>query len=151
MLGMDSLKTRVEKLAELAKEFGLQEASWSGPDGGVTLRKRSARPVAVAAGVAEEHPHEDHFEAPAEEPVAAKPVGNPITSPMTGIYYAAANPSSPPFVKEGDTVTAGQTVGLIEAMKVFNEVPATISGIVLKVVAESGQIVQPGDTLVLIG
>lgn len=148
---MDRLEARVEQLAELAKEFGLTEAAWSGPQGGVTLRRHAPR---VAGSVPEPGP-EAWEEAPVEEaPVAeAPPVakGTPVTSPMTGIYYGAPNPSSPPFVKEGDSVTAGQTIGLIEAMKVFNEVPATVSGTVLKVVAESGAIVQPGDTLVLIG
>lgn len=148
---MDRLEARVEQLAELAKEFGLTEAAWSGPQGGVTLRRRAPR---VAGSAPEPGPEawEEAFveEAPvAEAPPVAK--GTPVTSPMTGIYYGAPNPSSPPFVKEGDSVTAGQTIGLIEAMKVFNEVPATVSGTVLKVVAESGAIVQPGDTLVLIG
>ena len=148
---MDRLEARVEQLAELAKEFGLTEAAWSGPQGGVTLRRRAPR---VAGSAPDPGPEtwEEAFveEAPvAEAPPVAK--GTPVTSPMTGIYYGAPNPSSPPFVKEGDNVTAGQTIGLIEAMKVFNEVPATVSGTVLKVVAESGAIVQPGDTLVLIG
>ena len=70
---------------------------------------------------------------------------------MTGIYYAGSNPSSPPFAKEGDTVTAGQVIGLIEAMKVFNEIPSPVSGTVLEVVAQSGQLVNPGDILMYIG
>lgn len=70
---------------------------------------------------------------------------------MTGIYYGSPSPSSPPYVKEGDNVTAGQVVGLIEAMKVFNEIHATVSGTVKKVVAESGAIVNPGDPLIYIG
>ncbi len=148
---MDSLKTRVDALADLVQEFGLQEAAWSGAEGGVTLRKKRA--VQAVAHVEGASYHEDgDYEEAAEAPAApAAQAGHPITSPMSGIYYASANPSSPAFVKEGDTVTAGQTVGLIEAMKVFNEVPATMSGTVLKVCAESGQLVQPGDPLVWIG
>ncbi len=75
----------------------------------------------------------------------------PVNSPMTGIYYTAPSPSAPPFVKEGDTVTADQVVGLIEAMKVFNEIVAPISGTVLKLTAKNGDIVNPGEPLLYIG
>jgi acetyl-CoA carboxylase biotin carboxyl carrier protein len=142
----------VDAVAALIQEFGLQEATWSGEDGGVTLRKRRST-QAVAVGAPSEFVEDSSFEDSVEAaPVAAAgPVGHPVTSPMNGIYYASSNPSSPPFVKEGDTVTAGQTIGLIEAMKVFNEVPASMSGTVVKIIAESGQLVQPGDPLIYIG
>ncbi len=68
---------------------------------------------------------------------------------MTGIYYSASSPATPPFVKEGQNVATGQIVGLIEAMKVFNEIPSPISGTLLKQVAQSGQLVQPGDVFVV--
>jgi len=70
---------------------------------------------------------------------------------MNGIYYISPSPSAPEFVKEGDTISAGQVVGLIEAMKVFNEIPATVSGTVSKILVESGQVVQPGDVLMYVG
>ena len=84
----------------------------------------------------------------------AKPAavtGIPVSSPMMGIYYSSPSPGQPAFVEEGDTVAAGQVVGLIEAMKVFNEITATAGGKVTKLVAESGQLVQPGDPLLYIG
>lgn len=74
-----------------------------------------------------------------------------MNSPTTGIYYSSPNPGAPPFVKVGDTVEAGQVIGLIEAMKVFNEITATVSGSVLRVSAQNGQLVQPGDPLIYIG
>ena len=93
----------------------------------------------------------EEVEAEEAAPQAEAPIGIPISSPMNGIYYGAQSPSAPPFVKEGDTVTAGQVVALIEAMKVFNEIIAPVSGTVRKVVAQSGQVVGPGEPLMYIG
>lgn len=79
-----------------------------------------------------------------------KPVdqSQPIVSPITGVYYAAASPTSPPFVNIGDVIHAGQVVALVEAMKIFNEITAEISGRVVKISAPSGEVVQKGDVLI---
>jgi acetyl-CoA carboxylase biotin carboxyl carrier protein len=82
---------------------------------------------------------------------AATPKGTPITSPMTGIFYSSPSPGAPAYCKEGETVNAGQVVGLIEAMKVFNEITAPMSGTVIAIKAENSQLVQPGDPLIYIG
>jgi acetyl-CoA carboxylase biotin carboxyl carrier protein len=74
----------------------------------------------------------------------------PIVTPLTGVYYSAASPTSPPFVNVGDTVHAGQVVALIEAMKVFNEITADISGRVVELPAKNGEVVQKGDALLRI-
>jgi acetyl-CoA carboxylase biotin carboxyl carrier protein len=71
----------------------------------------------------------------------------PIISPMTGVYYSAASPTSPSFVTIGDVIHAGQIVALIEAMKVFNEITSEVSGRVVALVATSGNVVQKGDVL----
>lgn len=92
----------------------------------------------------------DEAAAPSEPAVAA-PQGVPISSPMTGIWYDAPNPGAPPFVKLGDSVAAGQVVGLIEAMKVFNEITATVNGVVVRIEAANGRLVQPGEPLLFIG
>jgi len=87
---------------------------------------------------------------PALQPTAATPridQAVAITTPLTGVYYEAASPTSPPFVVRGDIVRVGQVVALIEAMKVFNEVQADISGRVVEIVAPSGEVVQKGDVL----
>lgn len=70
---------------------------------------------------------------------------------MTGLYYSSPSPGAAPFVAEGDTVSAGQIVGLIEAMKVFNEIVSPVSGTVLSIVANNGQLVQPGEPLLYVG
>lgn len=133
-------------------EYGLKEATWKKDGLSMTLRKTLSAPVmsplVVGAGEASATPEVEEFEAPTE-PVAPK--GTPITSPMTGIFYSAASPSTPPFVKVGDTVTAGQVVGLIEAMKVYSDIVSPLSGTVFAIAASNGQIVQPGEPLVFIG
>jgi acetyl-CoA carboxylase biotin carboxyl carrier protein len=71
----------------------------------------------------------------------------PVAAPLTGVYYEAASPTSPPFVHVGDVVQIGQVVALIEAMKVFNEVTAEVAGRVVAIVATNGAVVQKGDAL----
>ena len=93
----------------------------------------------------------DHVFPVEPEPVPARPSGVPLTSPMTGIFYISPSPNAPPFVQIGQSVSQGQVVGLIEAMKVFNEITAPTGGVVLSIVADSGQIVQPGDPLMYVG
>lgn len=70
-----------------------------------------------------------------------------IVAPLTGVYYAAVSPTSPPFVAVGDVVQIGQVIALIEAMKVFNEIQAEVAGRVVAIVAENGQVVHKGDVL----
>jgi acetyl-CoA carboxylase biotin carboxyl carrier protein len=71
----------------------------------------------------------------------------PAVSPMTGVYYSAASPTSPPFANVGDVIHVGQTIALLEAMKVFNEIAAEVSGRVVAMVAKNGDVVQKGDVL----
>lgn len=134
-------------------QYKLGEAELEGEGWRVAIRRRSsvvAVQTALAHGTSsvEAATIEEEFE---EEAVPAAPVGTPINSPMNGIYYSSSSPSSPPFVKEGDTVNAGQVVALIEAMKVFNEIHAPLSGTVRKVAAQSGNVVAQGEPLMYIG
>jgi acetyl-CoA carboxylase biotin carboxyl carrier protein len=149
---VSDLKQRITDLADLMEEFRLAEAEIESDGQRIAFRRRSQ--IAVTSAVhsveAAEQPEAADI-APEAEPVSNQPKGVPVTSPMTGIFYAAPSPNAPAFVKEGEQVTAGQVVGLIEAMKVFNEITASTSGTVTKLVAESGQLVQPGDPLLYIG
>jgi acetyl-CoA carboxylase biotin carboxyl carrier protein len=138
------IKRRTTELADLMKEFQLQEAELSGDNWKVAFRKT---PPPVHAHDA---PHGYAPAAPYVAPEPEKPKGTPISSPMNGVYYTAPNPGAAPFVQEGDMVTAGQVVGLIEAMKVFNEITAPASGTVGLMVAANGQLVQPGEPLLYI-
>ena len=140
-------KERVTEIASLMEEFRLSEARLELEGFTIAFKRKLTNRSAT--------PLESESTEMLEEPIAVAtpvvPVGIPITSPMNGIFYASPSPSSPPFVKEGDNVVAGQIIGLVEAMKLFNEVPCTTSGVVKKVVAESGQVVNPGDTLLIVG
>jgi acetyl-CoA carboxylase biotin carboxyl carrier protein len=91
----------------------------------------------------------------AAAPQAAKPVTVPegmlpITAPLLGTFYVAPEPGAPPFVKVGETITEDTTVGLIEVMKVFNSVRATVKGTIVDVVVQNGQFVEFGQTLFIV-
>ena len=81
-------------------------------------------------------------------PAAAKCIE--IKSPMVGTFYRAANPETPPFIKEGDAVSQGQTVCIIEAMKLFNEIEAEVTGTIVKVLAEDASPVEYDQPLFLV-
>ena len=146
MLLVADLNKRIDELAELMDEFGLEKAELRGADWSVGLDRNGPAQQVLA-----------NNHAPAPEKLKAKkkkeaaPKGTPVSSPMTGIYYSAPSPGAPPFCREGDSVSSGQVVGLIEAMKVFNEITAPFAGTVTAVKAENGQLVQPGDPLIYIG
>lgn len=145
---MSDLASRVDQLARLVEEYGLESASLAGSDWKVAF-SRDPEPAAApggAAGAAAPRPSPRRV----KEKAAPVPAGKPISSPMMGIFYASPSPGSPPFVKVGDSVSAGAVVGLIEAMKVFNEIVSPFSGRVAAAPVESGQLVQPGEALILI-
>jgi acetyl-CoA carboxylase biotin carboxyl carrier protein len=100
---------------------------------------QAAAPVAIAAA------------APAE--VVAPPVdeGHAVKSPMVGTFYRSASPGAAPFVEIGDTVAQGDTLCIVEAMKLMNEIEADASGTIKAVLAENGQAVEFGQPLFIIG
>lgn len=74
----------------------------------------------------------------------------PIIAPMVGTFYRASKPDAPPFVSEGDVVQTGQTVCVLEAMKMFNEIPSEVAGRIIRVLAENGAPVEFGQPLFLV-
>ena len=82
--------------------------------------------------------------------VAAKPELVPLPSPMVGVFYLAPSPGEPNFVEIGDRIERGQTIGLIEAMKVFNEITAEASGTLVETPVGNGQLVETGMPLMLL-
>ena len=147
---MNDLRPTMDALADLVREYGLDEVKLRGDDWAVELgRTPEVRGTMVASAVAEAPT--PGGPAPVHAPEAKGPTGTPVSSPMTGIFYASPSPGTPAFAKVGDNVTAGQVVGLIEAMKVFNEITAPVSGTVSHVAAKNGDLVNPGEPLLYIG
>src|SRR5689334_18011284 len=88
--------------------------------------------------------------APAGRASKAADTSVPIVAPLTGVYYSSPSPSTPPFVNIGDVVQVGQVIALVEAMKVFNEITAEVTGRVTAMVATNGNVVQKGDVMLRI-
>ena len=107
----------------------------------------SATPVALGAAPSVPAMATAAAEVPA---VATEPEGHLVKSPMVGTFYRAATPGSKPFVEVGDTVQAGDTLCIIEAMKLMNEIESDQSGVVKQILAENGQPVEFGQPLVVI-
>lgn len=157
---MDS--KRLAEIADVMEDRGLTRVRVEEPDGtAVELERASAaQPVAVpmpmpsamAAPVA----------APATAPAAPEPAvqapaaapesqGTEVTAPMVGVFYAAPAPGDEPFVHVGSKVKAGETLCIIEAMKVLNEVTAEADGEVLEICVADGDLVEFGSCLMRIG
>jgi acetyl-CoA carboxylase biotin carboxyl carrier protein len=105
-----------------------------------------AAPIAVAAQpqVAQQAP------AKVEKPAAGGAKGLEIKSPMIGTFYRTSNPDSPPFVSVGDKITKGQTVCIIEAMKLFNEIESEVSGTIVKAMVENASPVEYDQVLFVV-
>ena len=146
---MDS--KRLAEIADVMEDRGLTRVRVEEPDGtAVELERASAaQPVAVpmlmpsamAAPVA----------APTVAPAAPEPKGTEVTAPMVGVFYAAPAPGDEPFVHVGSKVKAGETLCIIEAMKVLNEVTAEADGEVLEICVADGDLVEFGSCLMRIG
>jgi acetyl-CoA carboxylase biotin carboxyl carrier protein len=152
---------RLRQLIKFMEEARLAELEISGPFEKVRLRREgetiisstvsapllSARPEAVF-----EIPHLEGTEAGRIEAPQAQPDGSlvAVKSPMVGTFYRAPAPDAPPYVEAGNRVTRGQTVCIIEAMKLMNEIEAEVPGVVARILVENAQPVEFGQELLLI-
>jgi acetyl-CoA carboxylase biotin carboxyl carrier protein len=89
--------------------------------------------------------------APEAAPADALPAGHVVKAPMVGTFYASASPGAPAFVKVGQQVKAGDTLGVIEAMKMFNQIEAEVAGTVQAILIENGQPVEFDEPMFVIG
>ena len=140
----------IKKLAELLEETGLTEIEVADGDQGIRVSKggmiaTSAAPVSM--------PSDPTTPMLANTAAPAATVGNhpgAVTSPMVGTVYMAPEPDAPAFVTKGDSVKAGDTLMIIEAMKVMNPIKADKSGTVSQILVDDAQPVEFGDVLVVI-
>ncbi|ARW17501.1 biotin carboxyl carrier protein of acetyl-CoA carboxylase [Komagataeibacter europaeus] len=142
----------IRALAEILTDTGLTEIE-------IAEKDNRIRVVRAVAPVAHAVPAPAPVAAPAPvvpvtavTPTATDPSKHPgaVTSPMVGVAYLAPDPSSPPFVTEGQQVSAGQTLLLIEAMKTFNQIKAPRAGTLSRILVQSGDPVEFGEALVII-
>lgn len=138
----------VRKIAKLLQDTGLSEIEYEegdrrircvGPQAAVTV----AAPVAAAPVAAAAAPV-------AEAAKPAAPAGTPVNSPMVGTVYLASSPGSAPFIKVGDKVKQGDTLLIIEAMKVMNPIKAPKAGTVTQILAQDAKPVEFGEPLIIL-
>ncbi len=148
----------IEKLVDLVAEKELTELALEDADKAIIIRKennvvttQTVMPQMVAAAPAIAAPAA--FGTPAvseKEVIEETPKGSPVISPMVGTFYSAPSPGAKPFVSVGETVSTGQVVCIIEAMKLMNEIESEVSGKVSKICVEDGQPVEYGQVLMYV-
>jgi acetyl-CoA carboxylase biotin carboxyl carrier protein len=138
---VDGLEALLERaaLSELEVEVG-----------GTTVILRTPDAIAppVVAAVATGGPAIVEAPATPNAPVLPARSTHAVTAPLTGVFYRSPSPSAEPYVREGGPVSAGQVIGLIEAMKLFNEIKSDVSGTVRRLVAGDGDLVKARQTLI---
>ncbi len=163
--GNADLTGTVRRLAQMLAESRLSELTVE--EGGLTITVKAAwEAVSIPAGalsvpahphvlpLAQSPPYSQTAVTTPTAPAAAKPARAAtliaLESPMVGVFYRSPTPDDPPFVVVGDHVKVGQTIGLIEAMKVYSEVPSEAAGRVVEMPVESGKLVQQGQPLIFV-
>ncbi|USD32772.1 MULTISPECIES: acetyl-CoA carboxylase biotin carboxyl carrier protein [Vibrio] len=151
---------KIKKLIELVEESGIAELEISEGEESVRISRNgsaaptpiqyAAAPVAAAPAVA---PAAAPAAAPApaaEAAAPAVPAGHQVLSPMVGTFYRAPSPDSKSFIEVGQSVTAGETLCIVEAMKMMNQIEADKSGVVTAILVDDGQPVEFDQPLVVI-
>lgn len=146
---------KLKTLIDLVSESNVSELEITEAEGKVRIVKSSGaplvmqQPVAMVAAPAAAAPATP-ASAPAAPEAEAAPAGHAVKSPMVGTFYRSASPGAKPFVELGSVVKEGETICIIEAMKILNEIEADKSGTVTKILAENGQAVEYGQALFII-
>ena len=144
---------KVKKLIELLDESGIAEIEITEGEESVRISRYAAgtpaAPMAYAAAPAAA-PAAAAPEAPAAAIAEPEEDGYEVAAPMVGTFYASASPGASPYVQVGDRVNEGDTLCIIEAMKMMNQIEADVSGVIKSVRVQNGEPVEYGQTLVVI-
>ena len=146
----------IKDLAESIEKYNLNEVVVESEGAKITLKKENkvAQPeqviVAKTPAVTAAVDFVQEEVAPKQEEVKEEVEREVITSPMVGTFYKSSAPGNPPFVAEGQSVASGETLCIIEAMKLMNEVKAHKSCTIVKILVEDGELVKKGDKLFII-
>jgi len=150
---------KIKKLIDLLEESNLSELEIKEGEEVVRLSRVPTGGVSVAAAPAPAAPAPAapapalaaQPAAPAEAAGDDTPAGHQVKAPMVGTFYAASTPGAEPFVKVGQKVSKGETLGIIEAMKMFNQIEADADGTVVAILVENGQAVEFDEPMFVIG
>jgi acetyl-CoA carboxylase biotin carboxyl carrier protein len=151
---------KIKKLIDLLEESNLAELEIKEGEEVVRLSRvpKSTAPVAAAAPVAvpvtaapAPVAAAPAASAPEAAPANTLPAGHVVKAPMVGTFYVSASPGAPAFVTVGQQVKAGEPLGVIEAMKMFNQIDADVSGTVQAILIENGQPVEFDEPMFVIG
>ena len=148
---------KLKTLIDLVSESNVSELEITEAEGKVRIVKGSpagmAAPVTYAMAPTVAAPVSAPVAAPVaavETAPAAEPVGHTVKSPMVGTFYRASSPGAKPFKDVGDTIKEGETICIVEAMKILNEIEADKSGTVTQILVENGQAVEYGQPMYVI-
>lgn len=145
---------KLKKLIDLVEESGISELELTEGEEKVRISRAMAPSAAPVMQYVQAPAPAAPAAAPAAVSVAPAPVveeGQIIKSPMVGTFYRASSPEAKSFVDVGSSVSAGETLCIIEAMKLLNEIESEYTGVIKKIFVENGQPVEYGEPLFLIG
>jgi acetyl-CoA carboxylase biotin carboxyl carrier protein len=142
---------KIKTLIELVENSGIAELEIKEGEEFVRISRTSSATVQQVYAAPQQAPMAATPVAAAAPAAPAVPEGHVVKSPMVGSFYRSPSPGAKPFVDIGQSVTAGETLCIIEAMKLLNEIEADQSGVIKAILVESGQAVEFGQPLVIIG
>ncbi len=149
-------RKKIEELIRLVEDSEISELEISGPFNSVRIVKAPSgaapqAPAAYVSATAAEPQAQSEEKPPESSEADDRDAGLvPIVSPMVGTFYASPSPDAQPYVRQGDHVSKGQVVCIVEAMKLINEIESEVSGTIVRVAVENAQPVEFGQVLFMV-
>lgn len=142
------MEDKIKLLAEVLSEYGLTKVSYE--EGEIKISLEKALPESTVSYVNQAPTHIGQSLPPIAAEVPKAPAGEEVLSPLAGIYYGRPNPDAQNFVREGSHVKAGDTLCIIESMKIMNEIKAPYDLTVVKVMKKDEQVAEYNETLFVV-